>query len=144
MSQPNYSDPNQQLGQPTPPAPQPGQQWAPSAYSAPGTGAYPYAYQQPPAQPSGFGKMFSTNFAEPIAVVIAKPIMVLVYILAGVIMTSGLIGFLGAVTSDYADTIMILQSIVTLAYQIVLGLFLIGATRALLDFIVHNQAKKSE
>ncbi len=55
-----------------------------------------------------------------------------------------LIGFLGAVTSDYADTIMILQSIVTLAYQIVLGLFLIGATRALLDFIVQNQAKKSE
>lgn len=149
MSQPPYPPSVPQPDPQMPPMPQ--QQWAPSAYSAPSTGAYPYGYATP-ASPSGFGSMFSLNFTEPVAPRIAKPVMILSYIFAAAQIIIGFIFFLYSVSGSNTlnsfgaegGTTLVFIGILVFALSIVGGLLQIGITRAILDHIVYTQTKRAE
>lgn len=124
-----------------------GQQWgqqgyAPSAYSAPQPG-----YGQPQfaqSEPSAFGALFSTNFAQRFTAPLAKLVMLLGIIAAGIFAGYGLFEFITLLTSGYEPGAMaIITAIIHLAFRLSLAFVLLGLLRVVLEYFVNEEKGSS-
>ena len=111
-----------------------GQQWAPSAYSAPapGQGQAPYGYQQPPVNPSAFGYLFNLDFNKRGGKGLAKIAQILAIVAAGILLIYALFALIAVLSSGYSLTAMdVISALFAFALQVSIALLIPAATRLL-------------
>ena len=160
MTQPTTPDPERparpQPSQPAQPA-TPEQQFqqgfqnqasAPSAYSAAPAGQQlpsnvygqaPYGYQAPRRENGGLAAFFSTDFSVVLGPKIARLVMILALVLAGVYAAASLVSFIQALSWG-GSALQVIYAFLQLGLSAALILFLLGITRIVLEHLVRKSS----